>query len=701
VKQIVLHGGKAELLEVPVPAPPAGGVLVRTVCSVISSGTERASLSSTGESLLDKARRKPELVSQVLQSIQKDGLGMTVDRVRNRLQEPIATGYSCAGVIEAVGSRIKDLRVGQRVSCGGARYANHAQYVAVPRNLCVPVPDGVSLADAASATVGAIALQGVRQAHLELGHVVAVVGLGLIGLLEVQLARAAGARVIAVDPQLSRRELATGLGAAYACAPEDLESLVQDVTGGLGVDASLIAAATRSDEPLQSAMRTTRKRGVVVIVGDVGLSLNRSPFYEKEIELRIACSMGPGRYDPAYEEGGIDYPAPFVRWTERRNMQAYLELLRGGQVQWRPLVTHDLTLPEAAAAFEVLENDSTALAISLRYEPEAPVESRPGTVAAPHPAKAGVVRLGVIGAGAFARSVHFPLLRRMTDRFSVTGVATRSGLSSAVAAREAGALVSTSDYRELLAREDVDAVLIATRHDQHARLALEALAAGKGVFLEKPLALDAAELDALLDSVASASLPFLVGFNRRFSRAAKVLRERLDAHPAPAVLHYRVNAARGGPADWSRTEEGGGRAVGEACHMLDFFHAVIEQPLDDLQTMARPGEDADANFSVQLRFRNGTVAQLLYTTLGHPALPKERIEVFLGDEIVVIDDFRAVEIVKHGVRARRRIRVDKGYRDEWAAFHVACTTGPALPIPLAQLRSVALATFSIRDASRG
>jgi predicted dehydrogenase len=412
--------------------------------------------------------------------------------------------------------------------------------------------------------------------------------------------------------------------------------------------------------------------------------------------------MGPGRYDPAYEEGGLDYPTPFVRWTERRNMQAYLELLRAGQVQWRPLVTHDMTMGEAEAAFQVLENDPAALAISLRYEPEAPVETPPSprTMAARRMGKAATVRLGVIGAGSFARSVHFPLLRRMTDRFSVTGVATRSGLSSAVAAREAGAAVSTSDYRELLAREDVDAVLIATRHDQHAHLATEALAAGKGVFLEKPLALELAELDALLDSVASAGLPFLVGFNRRFSRATKLLRERLAAHAAPAVLQYRVNAARGGPADWSRTEEGGGRAVGEACHMLDFLHAVIEQPLDDLQTMARPGEDADANFSVQLRFRNGTLAQLLYTTLGHPALPKERIEVFLGDEIVLIDDFRAVEIVKHGVRARRRIRVDKGYRDEWAAFHAACTTGPALPIPLVQLRSVALATFAIRDAVR-
>lgn len=700
MKQVVLRGGRAALLEVPVPAVPERGVLVRTAFSVISAGTERANLASSGESVLDKARRKPELITQVLQSIEKDGLATTMDRVVNRLHEPIPTGYSCAGVVEKVGGRVSDLAPGQWVSCGGARIANHAQYVAVPRNLCCPIPDGVSPEDAASATLGAIALQGVRQGHVELGHLVAVVGLGLVGLLEVQLAHAAGGRVLAVDPQPARRDLARSLGADYACAPEDLAQLSREISGGLGVDVCLIAAATPSDEPLRNAMRVTRKRGTVVVVGDVGLALDRSPFYEKEIELRIACSLGPGRYDPAYEEGGVDYPAAYVRWTENRNMQTYLELLRRQRVQWGPLVSHRLELDQAERAFDLLE-DPAALAICLSYgtgPAPAPSVVTPSKV---RPRRDGVVRLGVIGAGSFSRAVHFPLLKRLPDRFAVTAVATRSGLSASVAATEAGASFSTSDYRGLLGRDDVDAVLIATRHDQHARLASEALAAGKAVFLEKPIAVDQAELEGLLDAISTSGLPFMVGFNRRFSEGARVLRERVAGHGTPVVLAYRVNASPGGPTDWSQTDEGGGRAVGEACHMIDFLQSVISHPLEQLHALSRPGADPDANFSVQLRYRDGSVAHLVYTTLGHPSLPKERVEAFLGDEVVVIDDFRSVEVLKSGLLSRRRSKIDKGYRDEWAAFHRACTAGPALPIGLDELRSVAETTFQIRDACRG
>ena len=702
MKQVVLRGGKASVVEVPLPAVPSGGVLVRVQASVISAGTERANLHSTGESVLDKARRKPELVTQVLNSVQKDGLRITAERVLNRLDEPIATGYSCAGTIEAVGSRVRDLRPGQLVSCAGARYANHAQFVAVPRNLCCPVPEGVPVADAASATVGAIALQGVRQAHLEIGHVVAVVGLGLIGLLEVQLAHAAGAVVVAVDPQPTRRELARELGAARACAPEELPALVAEMTAELGLDAVLIAAATPSHEPLQAAMRVTRKRGVVVVVGDVGLSLTRSPFYEKEIELRIACSTGPGRYDPRYEEGGEDYPAAYVRWTENRNMQAYLGMLRDGRVRWQPLVSHRLPIDEAAAAFELLEQDATALAVQLEYPAEASLGRSVPALAArkPRVARAGAVRLGVIGAGSFARAVHFPHLRRMADKFAVVGVATRSGLSAAVAAKEIGAETATADYRALLERSDVDAVLIATRHDQHARLATEALEAGKAVFLEKPLAMTAEELEPLLALIERAQLPFLVGFNRRFSAATTVLRERLDAHAAPGTIQYRVNAAPGGAGDWTRSDEGGGRAVGEACHMVDFLHAVAGSALESMQALARPGSDADANFAAQLRFEGGLVAQLLYTTLGHSSVAKERVEAFLGNEVVVIDDFRTVHVHRPGLRKHAKHAVDKGYADEWEVFHRACTGGPPLPIPLDQLRSVSEATFQIRDACR-
>lgn len=706
MRQVVLQGGKASLLEVPVPAVPTGGVLVRVEASVISAGTERANLASTGESLVDKARRKPELVTQVLTSVRKDGLQVTADRVLNRLQEPVATGYSCAGVIVGVGPRVHDLQVGQRVSCAGARYANHAEFVAVPRNLACPVPDGVSTGDAASATIGAIALQGIRQADLEIGHTVAIVGLGLIGLLEVQLAAAAGATVLAVDPHAARCALARELGAVHACAPDELPALVADLTGGLGLDAVLIAAATPSDEPIRQAMRVVRKRGRVVVVGDVGLSLTRSPFYEKEVELRIACSTGPGRYDPSYEEGGIDYPPAFVRWTENRNMSAYLDLVRAGRVRWAPLVTHRLPLDRAGEAFDLLERDPMALAVTLEYPEAAPLEA---TVAIPRrraAASAGrdVVRLGVIGAGAFARSVHFPVLRRLPGHFAVVGVSTRSGLTAAVAAREIGAEAATSDYRVLLDRSDIDAVLIATRHDQHARLAAEALGAGKAVLLEKPAATTSEDLESLLGAVDASGRPFLVGFNRRFSRAATLLRERIAARAGAAMVTYRVNATASGAGDWTRGAEGGGRAVGEGCHMVDFLHAIAgeESRLQEFQVLVAPGADADANFAVQMGFTSGLTAQLLYSTRGDPGLPKERIEAYLGGEVVVVDDFRRVEIFRQRLLPRgRTTAVDKGFRDEWLAFHAACTgRGPLLPIPVSQIRSVAEATFRVRDAAR-
>lgn len=706
MRQVVLHGGAAALAEVPAPATPAGGVLLRVLASVISAGTERANLHSTGESLVDKARRKPELVRQVLASVQKDGLRVTADRVLNRLAQPVATGYACAGVVEAVGGRVHDLRVGQLVACAGAKYAHHAEFVAVPRNLCHPVPDGVTAEDAASATIGAIALQGVRQAEPELGHVVAVVGLGLIGLLEVQLARAAGATVIAVDPQAARQALALDLGAAHACAPDELPALAAERTAGLGLDATLIAAATPSDEPLRQAMEVTRKKGKVVIVGDVGLSLERSPFYEKEIDLRIACSTGPGRYDPAYEEGGQDYPAAYVRWTENRNMGAYLDLLRQGQVRWQPLVSHRFPLEAAGEAFARLESDRNALAITLQY-PEAARPERTSAVSVtgrrPVAGATGAVRLGVIGAGSFARAVHFPVLKQLAGRFAVTAVATRTGLTAATAAREIGAQAATTDSHELLARADVDAVLIATRHDQHAALAMAALRAGKGVLLEKPAAMHQTELDALLAVAHETGLPFLVGFNRRFSRAAELLRERMARHAAPALVTYRVNASRGGSGDWTQGEEGGGRAVGEACHMVDFLHAVAGSGavLMEVQALATPGAEADANFSAQFRFDTGLVAQLLYTTRGHPSLPKERVEAFLGEEVVVVDDFRSVAVHRGGrLRPTTRVATGKGFREEWEAFHAACTGGSAHPIPLAQVRSVTEATFRIRDAAR-
>lgn len=702
MKQVLLQGGRAVVVDVPAPQVPRGGALVRVAYSVVSSGTERANLQSTGESALVKARRKPELALAAAKSVLTDGVGVVADRVRNKLEGSVATGYSCAGTVVAVGADVTDLHVGQLVACAGAKYAWHAEYVAVPRNLLCPVPEGLSLRDAASATIGAIAMQGVRQASLELGHVVVVTGLGLLGLLTVQLARAAGARVIAVDPVESRRATALRLGAVAAAAPDDVAALVQELTGGLGADRTILAAATPSDGPLHQAMQVTRKRGVVVVLGDVGLALTRSPFYEKEIDLRISCSYGPGRYDPQYEEGGRDYPAAYVRWTENRNMLSYLELVRAGSVDWATLVEREADVDDAEQVFADVAGRGP-LAVTLRYpaHDQGPAVIGSRTMerprAAARPLAKGVVRLGVIGAGAFARAVHLPHLKR-NDRFVVTGVSSRTGASAHDAAKQADASFYTTDHRELLARADVDAVLIATRHDTHARLAEEALDAGKAVFLEKPLAIDPAQMESVLAAVERTGLPFMVGFNRRFSPACQWLRERIRAHAAPAIVTYRVNADAGGANDWTQADEGGGRAVGEGCHMIDFLHALAnESALEELQVLAARDRGApDANFTAQLRFADGLLAQLVYTTRGAKPLGKERVEAFLGDEVAVVDDFKRGLQYRPGLVGTRTIALTKGLREEWDVFHAACTTENRLPIPLATLRSVTDATFRIR-----
>jgi len=711
VKQVILQEGRAEVVEVPAPLPPSGGVLVRVSYSVISTGTELANLHSTAESPLAKARRKPALALQVVQGALHDGVGIAVERIRNRLRQPVTTGYSCAGVITEIGAGVNDLRIGQAVACAGADCAWHAEYVAVPRLLVCPLPEGVAARAGASAAVGAIALQGVRQAQIEIGSVVVVVGLGLIGLLTVQVARAAGASVIGVDPVPGRRAQASQLGARVTAAPDDTGLLVRELTRGLGADRVIITAATKSNAPLQQAMEWTRKRGIVVVVGDVGLELTRSPFYEKEVELRIACSYGPGRYDPSYERGGQDYPAPYVRWTENRNMESYLELLRSGAVNWDALAAAERPVEEVGEAFEVLNNDGPErpLAIMLRFPPVSPVAEPPRrSVSAPaRPIKRGTVRLGVIGAGAFARAVHLPNLKRLGEKFAVVGIANRTGVQAKAAAREIGATFYTTDYRELLQQADIDAVLIATRHDQHAALAAEALRAGKAVFLEKPLAVNQSQLDELLVQVESAGLPFLVGFNRRFSTAQRFLAERIAQRARNgAVISYRVNADPGGPADWSHGAEGGGRAVGEACHMVDFLYSLAGNgPVVDLQvlSLAAAGERPDANFSAQLRFADGTLATLIYTTRGHKSLPKERIEVLLGGEALVVDDFRkATAYAGSGVRLfPQRTKVNKGLRGEWDVFHRACGSGGGdpFPIPLATLRAVTETTFRIREAA--
>jgi predicted dehydrogenase/threonine dehydrogenase-like Zn-dependent dehydrogenase len=695
----VLGTGEVRIVDVPSPIVRPGGVLVRNHASVISVGTDRTQIDFGRKSLLSKARQKPDRVRQVVRSVVRDGIAATRARVRRKLDSFVALGYSTAGVVVGVGEGVADLEVGQRVACAGAGYASHAELVCVPHQLVVPVPDGVPFEAAAFATMGAIALHGVRQAEIGLGSHVAVVGLGLLGQLTVQLATAAGAQVVAVDFDAARVELAARHGALGVRRTDPVEEAVAQATSGVGVDAVLITAATSSDDPIRLAGRIARDRGRVVVVGAVPMNVPRSPYYEKELELRLSRSYGPGRYDPAYEEHGHDYPIGYVRWTERRNLAEFLRLVEVGAVRLGALITDRLPLHDAPSVYAALsENAASPLGVVVTYPPPPSGHEEPrriivtGSAAPPHTGRLGV---GFIGAGSFATDVLLPALARLD--VDLVGVATARGVNARHAAEQFGFRYAAGDAQELLDDPGVHALFIATRHDEHARLAAAALGAGKAVFVEKPLALNAAELDAVL-AATDAGGPLMVGFNRRFAPATRFVRERLARVPGARVIAIRVNAGALPASSWVHDPAaGGGRIIGEACHFIDLALHLAGSRIRDVQAAALGAADAGAalhdNVQITLRFEDGSIASIVYTAKGNPRSGKERIEVFTGGTTAVIDDFRSA--VVHGEKDSRWTgRADKGHVEQLRSFLAAARTGRASPIGLDELADGARATLT-------
>jgi polar amino acid transport system substrate-binding protein len=709
MKQVVQNlRGDVRLTEVPAPALRPGGVLVRTVCSVLSPGTERTNVERSRRSILSKAKDRPDLVRQVIDRMRRDGWSATLKSVNERLDALVPMGYSSAGVVEAVGEGVRDLRVGDRVACAGGGYASHAELVWVPQLLCARVPAGgpreVRLADAAFATLGAIALQGFRQGELRLGETVAVTGLGLLGLLTVQLAKAAGCRVVAADLDPDRIALALRLGADVAVrAGDEYESAIRQATAGRGADAVLITAATDSAEPVRQAGRLARERAVVVVVGAVPADVPRSPFYEKEVEVRFSRSYGPGRYDASYEEQGHDYPVGYVRWTEQRNLEAVLDLLAQGRLELEPLVSHRFPISEAERAYQVLTDPSAkALAIVLEY-PEAvartsriDLSSEPARVRAP---VEGKVRIGVVGASGFARAVMIPALQQLPE-VSLRGMAAANGLNARSSATQAGFKYCTSDYRDLLADAEIDAVMIATRHGLHAEQAIAALEAGKRVFVEKPLCLTEEELERIVAAWRSSGRPTtMVGFNRRFSPHTAKVQGLYPGPTEPLSIHYRINAGRLPAGSWINDPvEGGGRILGEVCHFADLSAALVgAQPVH--VTAEAVGPDGVA---ATLRYPDGSVAVLQYLSGGHPKVPKERIEVVGAGTVALIDDFKITTWQSPGGEGKFAPGgQDKGHRAEFAAFVRAVREGNSGPLSFAECVGSTLTTFRIRDAAAG
>jgi predicted dehydrogenase/threonine dehydrogenase-like Zn-dependent dehydrogenase len=695
-----VRGGGVVVEEVPAPALGPRELLVRVAYSCVSVGTEMTGVQLSGMPLYRRALKQPHHARKALELAKDQGLVRTYKRISGRLAAGTPTGYSAAGTVIAVGDDVTGFAAGDRVACAGAGIANHAEVIAVPVNLAARVPDGLALDDASTVTLGAIALQGVRRAEPTLGETIAVVGLGVLGQLTVQLLRAHGARVIGSDPDRARCEQARESGAEWIVADgESLAAASGKATDGFGVDAVIVTAATSSSSVVSDAFQACRRRGRVVIVGDVGLDLKRHDMYEKELELRMSTSYGPGRYDAVYEEEGQDYPFGYVRWTEGRNMEEYLRLLAESRVTLVHLPAERYGVDEATAAYEALKRDGPKpTLVVLEYPAQEREPAR--TVTLPpvsrRPSKARI-RVALVGASSFAEGTHVPNLLKLEADYELRAVMSRTGSTAKALAARNEAAYATTDLEQVLSDDDVDLVLISTRHDLHAPLALRALRAGKHVFVEKPLALHPEELEEIERFYAeSSSAPVLMtGFNRRFSPAVQRLRERLAGRSAPIVADYRMNAGYIPLDHWVHGPEGGGRNIGEACHVYDVFDALTGSGVSEVRAVGiRPSDRlaANDNFTATIAYDDGSICTLTYTALGAKEHPKERLEVYADGSVLTLDDYRSLSASGRKAPLWSSRTVDKGHRQELEALAECLLREGPWPIALdEQVRATRIA----------
>jgi predicted dehydrogenase/threonine dehydrogenase-like Zn-dependent dehydrogenase len=711
MKQVLQRARTGEITveEVPPPQLLPGCVLVRVAASLVSAGTERASSEFASKNLLQKAQARPDLVREVVTKVQRDGLLSTIKTVRSRLDQPSAPGYSSSGVVVAVADDVKDIRVGDRVACAGAGYATHAEYSNVPRLLVARIPEGaIAFEHAAFSTVGAVCLHGIRTAEVKLGESVAVIGLGLLGQLTLQLLRATGATVLGFDILPERAHLAAQLGAHAACSSSaEFRDLCLQHTRGRGMDSVLITAETPSSDPVNLAGEIARERAIVVAVGTVGMDIERKTYYEKELDFRISRSYGPGRYDTAYEQKGRDYPIGYVRWTETRNMEAFLQLLAEKRLDVSPLITHRFPIDQAGHAYRVITGETRdrflGVVISYPTTESAPLDLPPSKVSLPSGSMdIRAISLGVIGAGAFAQNILLPLLKKMPS-VAFESVCTATGAHSRHVADKFGFRCCTADESEIIGSENIDAIVIATRHNLHAASVLGAIKAGKHVFCEKPLCLAEDELRAIAAAYISADPKpvLMVGFNRRFAPMAVRMKSFFTDVREPLAMHYRVNAGFL-PADhWTNDpEQGGGRILGELCHFVDFLSFIAGSAPVEVQArpLGNPGQYSGDNLVVSLRFANGSEGTISYLANGDRSYSKERVEIFGGGSVAVLEDFRELELVRHGRKNKTKTRwsQDKGHHAELQAFVDAVHGKRDVAGSLAEILTTTLATIGIQ-----
>jgi predicted dehydrogenase/threonine dehydrogenase-like Zn-dependent dehydrogenase len=703
MRQIIqtIKSGIIQLLNVPPPLLNRGMVLVRNYYSLISPGTEGSTLRVARKGIIGKIKERPEQARQVVELLKQQGPVQTYRTVMKKLDAYSPLGYSSAGEVIEVAPDIRGISVGDFVACGGAGYANHAEIVAVPYNLCVKLPAGADLRKAAYNTLGAIALQGVRQADLKIGETCAVIGLGLIGQLTLLILRAGGIKVIGIDVDSRTVEIARQhcLDLGFERTEPSLLDEIGTFTQGIGVDAVIITAASQSLDPINLAGTIARKKGRVVIVGDVLTGFERETYYKKELELRMSCSYGPGRYDMAYEEKGIDYPVGYVRWTEKRNMEAFQELVHSGKISIDYLTTHIFDLPEAPKAYDlILKREEPYLGILIKYDGKQEELKKRITLKERTPL--GKVNIGFIGAGNYALSYLLPNIPEHED-ITLKGILDASGTVSRKVAEKYGFEFCTSDEKDIFENEEINTIFIATRHDSHAQYVLKGLRAGKNISVEKPLCLRESELEEIKETYDSlihqGKTPLLmVGFNRRFSPLAKILKERFGN--GPMAMIYRINAGPIPSDTWIQDREiGGGRIIGEVCHFVDFLTFLNGSLPESLSATALPdAENLDDTVSINLKFRNGSIGTISYFSNGSKKLFKEYLEVYKSGMVGILRDFKEIEIFENRKRFKKKLMSqDKGQKTMIASFFEAIKTGKPSPINFGEICSATEATFKI------
>ncbi len=707
MKQLLQHikNGKTIIEDVPIPTPRDGQALVKVFASLVSAGTERMVVEFAEKSYLGKARSRPDLVKQVLDKAKREGLMPTMQAAFNRLDQPMALGYSSAGTIVALGKNMQDFKVGQRVACAGGGYATHAEYNLVPRNLLTPLPKNVDFESAAFTTLGAIALHGFRLAEPQLGENVAVIGLGLLGLLTIQLAAAAGCNVLGVDLDLKRIKLASSLGLKAVTRPQ-AESASAAFTTNRGFDVIIICADTSSNDPVELAGIIARDRARVVATGAVGLSIPRKIYYEKEISFINSRSYGPGRYDSNYEENGIDYPIGYIRWTEGRNFQAVVDLLSSRKLKVESLISHRFSIEDGVKAYEVItgKKKEAFLGVLLTYPQEGKRREERKIVFPLSSFKpSSAVKLGVLGAGLYANATLLPVIKNNKD-FELIGIASSGGLHAQHSGKKFGFQYATSSEDEIINDPKINTVAILTRHDSHADLVVRTLKAGKHVFVEKPLAINSDQLSVISKQLMKTdNCILLTGFNRRFSPLAQSLSSFLFPRTEPLHAHYCINAGYIPLNHWTQDPAiGGGRIIGEVCHFIDVLTFLIGSSPVSVIAHALPnnGKYREDNLSMTFTFPDGSIGVIDYLANGDKSFPKERLEIFCGGMIAVLDDYVSLTTVKDGRKQVVSRAQDKGWKDEMASFAKAIQGESEAPIPYDQLLGVTKATFAVIESLR-